>query len=220
MIPAVILSDTRTNVMDTHGIEVWIAQLASSNSPTRQAGRDGLLSFAIDHMRAVAHRMMRGFPGVRRWDETDDVVQGAALRLTRALDAVVPVDARHVLGLIAMQVRRELVDLARRYGGSESFARHHETNAVRIDGEIRLHSDDVIDDDTTDLGRTGDWVRFHEAAESLTDEERELFNLVWYLGLDQEQTARALGCSVRTVARRWEILKRHLVQRLGGSAPN
>lgn len=206
--------------MDTHRIEALVAQLASSHPLTRQAGRDGLLSFAIEHMRGVAHRMVRGFPGVRRWDETDDVVQGAALRLARTLDCVVPVDARHVLGLIAMQVRRELVDLSRRYGGAESFARHHETNAVRIDGEIRLRSEDLIDDDTTDLGQTGEWVRFHEAAGSLADEERELFNLVWYLGLDQEQVATTLGCSVRTVARRWDVVKRHLLRRLGGSAPN
>lgn len=206
--------------MECEEFDRIVGQLGAADPEIRRAARNRLLCSVIDHMRAVAHRMVKGFPQVRRWDETDDVVQGAALRLARALDSVAPADSRHLLGLIAIQVRRELVDLARRYGGAESFARHHETNAVRIDGEIRLRSDDVIDDDTTDPGRTGDWVRFHEAAESLTDEERELFNLVWYLGLDQEQTARALGCSVRTVARRWDVVKRHLLRRLGGSAPS
>jgi RNA polymerase sigma factor (sigma-70 family) len=201
------------------GIDALITQLASCDPLTRRAGRDGLLAFAIEHMRAVAHRMVRGFPGVRRWDETDDVVQGAALRLTRALDGVVPADARHVLGLIALQVRRELIDLSRRYRGAESFARHHETNAARIRGEMLLRSDAAIDDDATEPGCTSEWTRFHEAAGSLDEDERELFNLVWYLGLDQEQTAHTLGCSVRTVARRWDLVKRHLVRRLGGQAP-
>jgi RNA polymerase sigma factor (sigma-70 family) len=200
-------------------IDALITQLASCDPLTRRAGRDGLLAFAIEHMRAVAHRMVRGFPGVRRWDETDDVVQGAALRLTRALDGVVPADARHVLGLIALQVRRELIDLSRRYRGAESFARHHETNAARIRGEMLLRSDAAIDDDATEPGCTSEWTRFHEAAGSLDEDERELFNLVWYLGLDQEQTAHTLGCSVRTVARRWDLVKRHLVRRLGGQAP-
>jgi len=206
--------------MDDPGLDALVAQLASRDPLERRAARDALLSFATEHMRTVAHRMARGFPGVRRWEDTDDVVQGAALRLTRALEDMVPVDTRHVLGLIALQVRRELVDLARRYRGAESFARHHRTNAIRVSGETRLHSDAVIDGDATDHVRIGEWTRFHEAAGSLEDDERELFNLVWYLGLDQEQTARALGCSVRTVARRWDILKRHLVQRLGGSAPS
>jgi len=211
--------EARPTAMEQRGIDAHIAQLASCDPLTRRAGRDGLLAHAIEHMRAVAHRMVRRFPGVRRWDDTDDVVQGAALRLTRALDGMVPVGARHVLGLIALQVRRELVDLSRRYRGAESFARHHETNAAHIRGEMLLHSDAAIDGDATGPGCASEWTRFHEAAASLADDERELFNLVWYLGLDQEQTARTLGCSVRTVARRWDLVKRHLVRQLGGQAP-
>ncbi len=34
--------------------------------------------------------MLRGYPAVHRWDDTDDVVQGASLRLYRALGEVVP----------------------------------------------------------------------------------------------------------------------------------
>jgi len=163
--------------------------------------------------------MVKGFPQVRRWDETDDVVQGAAIRLTRALDSVALVDSRHLFGLIAMQVRRELVDLARRYGGVESFAFHHETNAVDNGGQPRMRSDAAVDTADTDPDSVASWSRFHEAAAALDEDERELFNLVWYLGLTQDQAASALGCSVRTVARRWDVLKRHLIARLGGQAP-
>jgi RNA polymerase sigma factor (sigma-70 family) len=194
-------------------------QPGSGPPETARAARDRLLSSVIEHMRAVAHRMVRGFPQVRRWDETDDVVQGAALRLSRALDSVAPVDSRHLLALIAMQVRRELVDLARRYGGAESFAYHHETNAVGNGGSQVLQSDAALDAATTDHATLASWTRFHEAAAALDDDERELFNLVWYLGLTQEQAASALDCSVRTVARRWNSLKGHLGSRLGGQAP-
>ncbi len=207
--------------MEYKGFDRLIDRLSTADPETRRAARDELLSSAIEHMRAVAHRMARGFPQVRRWDETDDIVQGAALRLTRALDSVVPVDARHLLGLLAMQVRRELVDLARRYGGAESFAHHHETNAAHIDGQQVLHSDMAADsaDSSAGTDRVNSWTRFHEAAGSLSDDDRELFNLVWYLGLNQEQAAHAMGCSVRTIARRWDIVKRHLVVRLEGQAP-
>jgi RNA polymerase sigma factor (sigma-70 family) len=196
-----------------------VSQLDAADPETRRSARDRLLSSAIEQLRAVAHRIMKGFPQVRRWDETDDVVQGAALRLARALDSMTPVNSRHLLGLIAMQVRRELIDLARRYGGAESFAYHHETNAVGRSDQEMLRSDAVVDAAETNHDSMSLWTRFHETAAALDDDDRELFNLVWYLGLTQEQAASALGCSVRTVARRWELLKRHLVARLGGQAP-
>ena len=183
------------------------------------AARDALVTAAIDHMRSVAHRMARGFPQVRRWDETDDVVQGASLRLARALDAVVPADERHLLNLIAAQVRRELIDLSRRYAGAESFARYHETNLGRVDGSEVFRSDVAEDPVNSDAESVGSWTRFHEAADALVDEDRELFNLVWFLGLNQEQAAKALGCSVRTISRRWDAVKQRLVVQLKGQAP-
>jgi RNA polymerase sigma factor (sigma-70 family) len=196
-----------------------VARLSAADAVTRRTARDEVLSFAIDHMRVVAHRMVRGFPQVRRWDETDDIVQGASLRLSRALESVDPVDGRHLLGLSALQVRRELVDLARRYRGTESFAHHHETN-TDYNGERKvLLTDAVVDPLASDYDGAALWSRFHDAAAALNDDDRELFNLVWYLGLNQEQAAHALGCSVRTVARRWDLVKRRLVDELEGQAP-
>jgi len=196
-----------------------IAELSAPDQAVRLAARDALVTAAIDHMRSVAHRMARGFPQVRRWDETDDVVQGASLRLARALDAVVPTDGRHLLSLIATQVRRELIDLARRYAGAESFARYHETNLGHVDGQEVFRSDAAEDPVNADTESVNSWTRFHEVADALDDEDRELFNLVWYLGLGQEQVAKTLGCSVRTIARRWDVVKQRLVAQLKGQAP-
>jgi len=199
--------------------ESLIAELSAPDQAVRLAARDALVTAAIDHMRSVAHRMTRGFPQVRRWDETDDVVQGASLRLARALDAVVPADGRHLLNLIATQVRRELIDLARRYAGVESFARHHETNLGQVDAQGVFRSDAAEDPVNSDAESVNSWTRFHEVADALDNEDRELFNLVWYLGLSQEQAAETLGCSVRTIARRWVVVKQRLVAQLKGQAP-
>lgn len=205
--------------MKQQAFDSLVARLSAADAKTQRAARDELLSTAIDHMRVIAHRMVQGFPQVRRWDETDDIVQGASLRLARALDSVGPVDGRHILGLIALQVRRELVDLARRYRGAESFAHHHETNTAYSGERKMLLSDAAADLSTSDHDDVASWTQFHEAAAALNDDDRELFNLVWYLGVNQEQAAHALGCSVRTVARRWDLLKRHIVVKLKGQAP-
>lgn len=205
--------------MDEPCFESLIAGLSAPERTARLAARDAIVSGAIDHMRAMAQRMARGFPQVRRWDETDDVVQGASLRLARALDAVTPTDTRHLLNLVAVQVRRELIDLARRYSGAESFAQHHETNVARIDERDVCRSDAAEDPFASDAESTDSWARFHEVAGALDKDDQELFNLVWYLGLSQEQAAKTLGCSVRTIARRWDIVKKHLLAQLKGQAP-
>src|SRR5438874_5131516 len=81
------------------------------------AARDELFRHACGRLERLTRRMLRDFPGVRRWEQTDDVLQGALVRLLRALEAVRPASARAFLGLSAEQVRRELLDLARHFYG-------------------------------------------------------------------------------------------------------
>lgn len=180
--------------------------------------RDQLIAIACDRMRVITHRMLRTFPKVRRWDQTDDVNQNAALRLYRALGEIAPADIRGFMGLIATQIRRELLDLAKKYSGPESYAANHETNYERVDGEVWAKVDAAPDYSET-RERIARWTLLHETAASLPDDERELFHLVWYGGLKQEEAASVLGCSVRTVKRRWEEAKRLLAAAMQGNVP-
>lgn len=184
-----------------------------------EAARDELLAVACERMTSIAHRMLSGFPTVRRWEETNDVVQNAALRLLRAVSKITPRDPRGFIGLAAIQIRRELLDLARKHAGPESYAANHETNVRRIDGADRVKVDDVpAQAELSD--RLDRWTRLHEAAEGLPDEERELFHLVWYLGLNQKDISTLLNCSVRTVKRRWDSAKHLLVASMQGEPPD
>lgn len=180
--------------------------------------RDELIGWASDRMRAIAHRMLRTFPSVRRWEETDDVVQNASLRLDRALRQTVPLDARGLVGLAATQVRRELLDLAKKHRGSESYGANHDTNYHRIDGELRAKIEDAAGqvESADSLER---WTRLHAAAEKLPSKEREVFHMCWYLGLKQEEIASLIGCSLRTVKRRWESAKQLLASAMPGGRP-
>ena len=45
------------------------------------SARDELLTMACERLRRLARKMLRGYPGVRRWEQTDDVLQNATLRL-------------------------------------------------------------------------------------------------------------------------------------------
>jgi hypothetical protein len=86
---------------------------------------DALMTVALVRLRPLAQRMLRDFAGVRRWEQADDVAQNAALRLLRAVEQARPETARGFLALAALQVRRELLDLARHYSGPLGLGAHH-----------------------------------------------------------------------------------------------
>lgn len=180
----------------------WIERLAAGDP----AACGELITRAQDRMQRIAHRMLQRFPNVRRWDNTDDVVQNASIRLWRALERIRPHDARSFIGLAAVQIRRELLDLARKHAAAGAYAANHETNYRLHDGEHVAKVNDAADK-TQSPDRIARWTRLHEAAAALPDEEREVFHLVWYLGLSQAEVAGALGYSTRTVKRRWESVK-------------
>jgi RNA polymerase sigma factor (sigma-70 family) len=177
---------------------------------TRRADDDeayaALLRAAMRQMQTLAHRMLGRFPRVARWEETDDVVQNAMLRLHRALGTVEPGDIRNVAGLVATQVRRELIDLARHHRGPTSAARHHDTAVIHTaDGSHDRIAAAADVDETPDS--VDAWARFHATADRLPEMERELFHLVWHLGLSQPEVAAILGESSRTIKRRWKRVK-------------
>src|SRR5437764_14977793 len=80
-----------------------------------RAAREALSQGVYRRLEQLARQMLRRFPAVRFHEETGDVLNGAMLRFLKALDAVTVRDTRHFYALAAEQIRRELIDLARRY---------------------------------------------------------------------------------------------------------
>ena len=181
------------------------------------AARDRILILLAGRLRTLGHRMLGDFRAVRRWDDTDDVVQNATLRFLRTLDRTEVESPRHLLALAAMQIRRELLDLSKKYRGPQSHASHHESNSLRLHGRT-LARTDVVPDPCRGVGDV--WTRFHEVIESLPTEEREVFDLAWFAGAEQGEVADLLGCSIRTVKRRWESAKRLLRDGMGDDRPS
>lgn len=191
-----------------------LKRLSHGDGPAREE----ILELCYDRVQELSHRLLGKFAGVRRWDDTGDVAQNAAIRLYRALGETVPDSPRGLMGLIATQIQRELIDLARKHAGPMSYAQNHDTNVRPIaDGGAYLVEEAAERGDPSDdeipLGR---WEQFHAAVEQLPDEHREVFRLVWYLGTDRETTAKTLGMSVRTVGRRWQEARQLVAQALHG----
>jgi len=181
------------------------------------AARDELLANSCERLRRLTRKMLNDNRRVRRWEDTGDVLQNALIRLCRALQVVSPPTARDFYRLAAAQIRRVLIDLARHYYGPLGLGAHHASQAA---GDSRRSPSGVEPiDASNDPGRIALWTEFHAAVERLPDEEREVFDLLWYQGLTQAAAAAVIGVSDRTVKSRWRSARLRLYEALGGTLP-
>jgi RNA polymerase sigma factor (sigma-70 family) len=162
------------------------------------SARASLIVLAQGRFAALARAMLRRYPHVRRWEETDDLLQAAMMRLHRSLAEVRPEDVPHFDNLAATQIRRELIDLARSYQGPEGIGANHHTDGIDPGG--RLAGVAEVSGQPESLE---EWSAFHEAVDRLPDEERRVMDLLWYRGLTHAQAADALGVATKSIQRRW-----------------
>jgi RNA polymerase sigma-70 factor (ECF subfamily) len=149
---------------------------------------DELIGLTYECLRQLARAIFhRDFPRLRGQHDTDSVVNQGAARLWKALDHSPPRDARHYYRLAALQMRRVLLDLARKPD------RH--AGAVPADFDLADNSHDPV--------ALAAWTEFHEAVEQLPDEEREVVDLCFYRGWDRKEAARLLHIDRREVGARW-----------------
>jgi RNA polymerase sigma-70 factor (ECF subfamily) len=184
-----------------------------------ESALNDLLVRTSERLEKLTRSMLRDFERVRRWEDTADVVQNASVRLFRAFQATRPSDVRGFFALATMQIRRELIDLARHYFGPEGLGANHESRSDWNDGANSSASQVDRGSGTLDPRRLSLWSELHEQASVLPDEEREVFDLIYYQGLEQTDAAAVLGISERTIRRRWQSAKESLNVSLDGQFP-
>ena len=122
-----------------------------------------------------------------------------------------PASTRDFYSLAAVQMRRELLDMARHYGGAQGHGRNHHSSPGEGADAADPHGAPASPGDD-DLDR---WGRFHEAVERLPAEERETIGLVFYHGWTQAQVAELMQVSERTVQRWWKSALEALRKEVG-----
>ena len=113
----------------------------------------------------------------------------------------------------------ELLDLARHYNGPQGQGAHHATWGPGDSSATGSDSGPAPHDPSDDPARLAAWGEFHERIGSLPDEERAVFDLIWYQGLSQAEAATLLNVSERTVKRRWQAARLKLHEALAGEVP-
>jgi RNA polymerase sigma-70 factor (ECF subfamily) len=160
----------------------------------RQAG-EALAQAILGRMQRLARCMLRDFPTLRGWVDSDDVLQGALVRLLQSLHELRPATTRDFANLMATHMRRELLDLARRF--------RHRCGTV---GGNDAQGDRLAQVPSPEAGAEQElerWSAFHEEVARLPAEEREVVSLTFYHGWTQAQIAELFGVDERTIRRRW-----------------
>ena len=167
--------------------------------------QEALLDHACERLLRLTRKMLGNYPNLRRWEQTDDVFQNSMLKLHRSLEKVELESVRHFFNLAAVHIRRELVDLSRHHFGPEGIGKKHHTDQQAPDETGgRVHA---IAEEPEDLA---EWSEFHQRVDRLPEDEREIVNLLFYEGLQQDEAATVLGVSTRTVKRRWQSARLRL----------
>jgi RNA polymerase sigma-70 factor (ECF subfamily) len=204
-------SPARTPMSQDSEAQRLLDRLAEGEGQGDRPARERLIALAQDRFAALARAMLRRYPHVRRWAQTDDLLNAALLRLDRSLAEVRPGSLGHFDNLAAAQIRRELIDLARKVRGPEGVGAHHHTDP---DGRLDQVAASSARPETLE-----EWTAFHEAVARLPDEERQVVDLLWYRGLTHAQAAEALGVATKTVQRRWASARLLLQDALADDPP-
>lgn len=175
------------------------------------SARDEVLRVARARVALVVQRMLRDFRRVRHWCDSDDVIQDAYIRLNKALATVTFSTSRQFFGLVAVVVRRCLIDISRRLFGPEGLVARY----VTADGAAAAALEQAASPESDGPAGFTQWEQLHAAADALPHEEREVFMLLYYNGLSQKEAAAELGVCDRTVKRRWQKARALLGEALG-----
>jgi RNA polymerase sigma-70 factor (ECF subfamily) len=160
--------------------------------------------------------MLRDFRRVQQFEEPDDVLHNAMMRLLQALKSAPPASAPEFFALATRQIRWELLSLAQRH------ARRHAVRAGDLPAEASSAASETprfrlieASQSTHDPSRLQLWTEFHAQVLQLPADERQVFELLWFHNLTQGEAAQALNVSVPTIKRRWAAAR----LRLGAALP-
>jgi RNA polymerase sigma factor (sigma-70 family) len=199
-----------SNPDQTANIQAAIDRLTRGD----ESAREELINCAWRRIMRLTRKILGDFPGVRRWEQTEDVFQKVLINLWKALEKVELTDARHFLRLAAEKIRFQLIDLARHYYGPQGHGANYRTQMKPGDSGDNHTGHAEQGRISQDPSRLAQWAEVHEQVAHLAEPEREVFDLLWYHELSQEEAAAVIGVDVRTIKRRWRQAKLDLAQLL------
>src|SRR5262249_44709117 len=121
------------------------------------------------------------------------------------------------LRLAALNIRRELLDMAKKYYGPLGVGAHHASQPPESEQTHEVH--EPAGGGSLEPARLAAWGEFHEQVERPPREDGKVVDLRWYQGLTQAEAGELLKVNERTVKRRWQSARIKLHEALHGELP-
>jgi len=169
---------------------------------------DRLFAHCLERFKLLSRRIFSTRKDLHGLEESDDLLQEALIRLHGTVAKLRPETTRALMTLALQHIRWALRDLAR--------------DLRRRARELPLADGGAGQPAACPGGEPHslfEWQAFHELAERLPDEERQVFDALFYGGASQDEVAAMLGISTRTVKRRWRSARLILHEKLRGEWP-
>jgi RNA polymerase sigma factor (sigma-70 family) len=172
-----------------------------------------LLERALGRLHRLAAAMFhRRFPDLEDRHDVESVVSHVWLKLLKALETARPATAQELFGLMALNIRRVLLDMvdtqrqndARRAGADN-------TGLEASNGAAGEWSDS-----TFEPSRLALWTEFHRTVETLPADERSVVDMHFYGDVPQSEIARILSLSPRKVSYLWVAATERVSEQLTG----
>ena len=148
--------------------------------------------------------MLRRFPDVHRWEDTSDVFQNVLIRLDRALRARRSTPRTTSSGWPP----------ATSAGNSSTWPA---SPGPELPSAVAAPADPP--DSTDDPYQLALWHEVHTRIDGLPDDDRRLFDLLYYQGLSQPEAAVLLNVPLRTLKRNWQTVRVRLMLLFGNQTP-
>lgn len=196
----------------TLAVRHWLERHKAGDAIARKE----LLEISMRRLRILARRILGDIPTVRQFEETDDLLQNSIVRLWKYLNDHQPETPIDYFRLAACLIRRELIDLSRHHFGhrAKSTDSTDSVSTSDVDSVAPTSQPIMANDDTLDPEKLSQWTEFHEYVEKLPEEDRSLFDLLWYQGLTMAETSELLNIPLRTLGRRWKLVRVRLYKDL------
>lgn len=154
--------------------------------------------------RIVRKTFHQRYAGLENQHDTASIVSETYLRLHAALGSIQakaaprasPMDLGDFFRFVASKTHQVCIDLIRK-------GRVRRPTAGAGGADEASGAEQIAAPEGADPGLLAQWTEFHDRVERLPDEEREVFQMCFYLDLKRAEAAQVLGIHPKEASRRW-----------------
>jgi RNA polymerase sigma factor (sigma-70 family) len=174
-----------------------LQRLIDGFEPGDSAARRAFLEQAVDRLRRLAAKMLgESFPRLQAGHDLDSVVNETYIRLLQALEQTSPPTVQDFFRLAAHKIRQVLLDMAEK----QDRINNREVQGLSTGGSA---DESALQQKTQNPLQLAMWTEFHSRVPRLPEDERQVFDMHYYLEISQAEIARMTSLPPRQVSRLW-----------------